>query len=75
MFCLKKKAAYMIINDYIVDAEVTMGIVNCWLYHKEYGIKMHMFGIQFEGYTKLQHLIEKVIDSYIDQYTELYMQD
>ncbi len=71
----KRKSACLKLGDYIIDADVSGGLVNCWMWHREYGVKMHMFGIQFTSFSSLERIIEKVIDGYVETYNELYMQD
>ena len=49
--------------------------IESWLYHKDYGIKMFMFGVENKNDDLMMELIEGNLESYIDEYIEEYMQD
>lgn len=59
-------------NFDIVTNEHT-GIRDVYLYHYDYGIKMHMFGTQEKDRDKFLQTVEANIDDYIEQYKEQYM--
>ena len=68
----------IVINEYT-------GIRDVYLYYYNYGIKMHMFGVQEKDKDKIMfgtqendrdkfiQTVEANIDSYIEQYKEQYM--
>lgn len=71
-----------IIEGYDDENWPNFGIIyNCWLYHKDYGVKEFVFGFPEENGNK-KHPIEDVIeileinlltDNYIDNYYENHM--
>lgn len=69
----KENKSYEIfeINDYIVEIDKTGKYIECWLYKKDYCIKIFMFGIDTTDDDYLDILIANV-DEYIENYEKEY---
>lgn len=72
-----KETVYKLEYDNGFVIEISYGendYVDFYLFHKRYGIKMHMFGIKQENYNRLKEIAENNIDDYIEIYKEEYME-
>lgn len=71
----KKILVYEIKYDFIVEVikDDKDNTSEFWLYHKDYGIKMFMYGIECDE-KEYEELIFSDINSYINIYKKEYME-
>lgn len=71
----KKILVYEIKYDFIVEVikDYKDNISEFWLYNKDYGIKMFMYGIECDE-KEYEQFIFSDIDCYIKGYKRLYME-
>lgn len=72
----KKIDTYQIMKDYFVEvSEDNDGIVDFYLYHKNYGIKELMFGVHKKDISDIRQLILDNAEDYILNYIESYIEE
>lgn len=73
-------ATFTYIDGFYVDVVINGNRVDYWLWHKDYGIKQFIFGIENNKNLSVNQLIELVNDNlecgdYIEAYEQEYMDE
>ena len=58
-------------GDYIVTIELNRDTWECWLRHKDYGIRSLMFGLMVADCPALS-CVKPIVKANLDEYIELY---
>lgn len=66
-------------GDFIIDVCESEDMYECWLWHKDYGVKSHMFGLFKDQLTvdgrPILDIILNNLDWHENYYRDVYMDD
>lgn len=69
----KNITVYSLSDDFSVEVESNGEVTECYLCHKCYGVKSHMFGLLNKDIDS--KLLESIICNYAPTYMETYMEE
>lgn len=70
-----KTETFWVRDLFFVDVNTLPENYEAWIYHKEYGVKMLMFGMPKyqQSYEEFLELVDDDAATYIDNYSQEYM--
>lgn len=69
-----KTTTYYYRDGFFIDIQKDASYKNIYIFHSDYGVKMHVFGLQNDfSNKKILKLLENQIEPYIDLYKNDYM--
>ena len=70
---VKSITVYTLPNGYIIEADKGEEITDFYIYHKDYGVKMLMFGLCNYDPAELEDILYTSASRYMDIYKDEYM--
>lgn len=68
----KTITVYDVGNGFFVETGITDDVTEFYLYHKDYGVKSFMFGINHFSFMSEEQLIESNLSTYVELYKNDY---
>ena len=65
-------------DNFMIDIVRDINEVSAWLYHKDFGIKKHLFGVPLEEAKTIEDFQEMILvqlPEYIEEYKDEYMNE
>ena len=59
-------------HDWIIEGETSDNYIELWLSHKDYGVKMLMYGLELDDYTDIEDFVEYITPEWAQHYVSTY---